>query len=262
MVRLSVLASGSKGNGYLLETEKSRVLIDPGIRCKQILDHLSRLAISLESITAVFITHEHADHVAGLPVLLKKLPLPLYCNTLTWKSLKKAMGWEDKAVNWKPFESSSRFLLDEIEIESFPVPHDAADPVGLLFHHRHGTIGLLTDLGYITKLVKEKIIRSHTLILESNYDMNLLQADKKRPWSVKQRILSRHGHLSNEASSLIACDLAREGVKNLFLAHLSEDCNRVELAETTVKNKILSSKLPIPHIQAIDPAHPFLQITL
>ncbi|WP_048810083.1 MBL fold metallo-hydrolase [Candidatus Methylacidiphilum infernorum] len=262
MVSLSILASSSKGNGYLLETPNSRILIDPGIRYKKIIRHLSAMNVPVESIKAVFITHEHTDHVAGLPILLKKMPFPLYCNTLTWKALKKSMGLEDKAVDWRPFESGSRYLLDEIEIESFPIPHDAADPVGFLFHHHRGTIGLLTDLGYVTKLVKEKITPCHTLLLESNYDMDLLQADRKRPWSVKQRILSRHGHLSNEATASIACDLAKKGLKKLFLAHLSEDCNRVELAETTVKNRILSSSLPLPHVQAIDPLKPSLQIVL
>ncbi|TFE69508.1 metal-dependent hydrolase [Methylacidiphilum sp. Yel] len=262
MVSIRVLASGSKGNAYLLETEKFRFLLDPGIRFKHLAIQLANLNIPLESINGIFITHEHSDHVIGLPVLLKRIPFPLYCNELTWKSLKKMMDLKEKAVDWQPFEPGCKIVLDEIEIESFPVPHDAADPVGFLFHHSNGTIGLLTDLGYITKLVREKILSVHTMILESNHDLSLLQADTKRPWSVKQRIISRHGHLSNEATAEIAAQLVKEGTQNLFLAHLSEDCNRTDLAESTVKNKILSAGLPLPYIQAINPANPALQIVL
>ncbi len=237
MLRLTILASGSSGNASLLETEKHRWLIDAGISARRLEERLQARGVDPASLSGVFLTHEHADHSRGLRVFLRRHSLPLYCNELTWLALA-----EESKVDWRPLETAARLEWEDLEVESFPVPHDAADPVGFLFHHRTGTVGLVTDLGYATRLVLEKIGLCRVLLLEANYDPALLQADSRRPWSVKQRILSRHGHLSNESAAQIATEMARRRLETVVLGHLSEDCNRPDLAQRAIRERLEQDK--------------------
>ena len=128
-------------------------------------------------------------------------------------------------TNWRLFESGATVELGDLKINSFSVPHDAYDPVGFMFYHALGNIGFLTDLGYATKLVIERVRQARALVLEANHDLKLLQEDTKRPWSVKQRILSRHGHLSNDAAAEVAAEVVTDLMEDLYLGHLSADCN-------------------------------------
>ncbi|CAB4243683.1 putative metallo-hydrolase YycJ [Methylacidimicrobium sp. AP8] len=239
MLRLTILASGSSGNAALLEAGSRRWLVDAGLSSRRLEERLRAAGVEPSSLSGVFLTHEHADHARGLRVFLQRHSLPLYCNELTWL----ALGWQAK-IDWRRMETAVRLDLGGMEIESFPVPHDAADPVGFLFHHPAGTIGVLTDLGYATRLVWEKMSRCRALLLEANHDPGLLQADSRRPWSVKQRILSRHGHLSNQSAAEIATELARHGLQEIILGHLSADCNRPELVEETVRSRLEEARLP------------------
>ena len=129
-------------------------------------------------------------------------------------------------TSWRLFESGATLDLGDLKINSFSVPHDAYDPVGFMFYHALGNIGFLTDLGYATKLVIERVRQARALVLEANHDLRLLQEDTKRPWSVKQRILSRHGHLSNDAAAEVAAEVVTDVMEDLYLGHLSADCNR------------------------------------
>ncbi len=128
-------------------------------------------------------------------------------------------------TDWRLFESGATIELGDLKINSFSVPHDAYDPVGFMFYHALGNIGFLTDLGYATKLVIERVRQARALVLEANHDLKLLQEDTKRPWSVKQRILSRHGHLSNDAAAEVAAEVVTDLMEDLYLGHLSADCN-------------------------------------
>ncbi|VVM08319.1 Putative metallo-hydrolase YycJ [Methylacidimicrobium cyclopophantes] len=240
MLRLTILASGSSGNAALLETEKSRWLVDAGISARRLEERLRAVGVDPGSLSGVFLTHEHADHARGLRVFLRRHSLPLYCNELTWLALA-----EEKTIDWRRLETARRLELGDLEIESFPVPHDAADPVGFLFHHGTGTVGLVTDLGYATRLVLEKMSQCRALLLEANHDPALLQADSRRPWSVKQRILSRHGHLSNQSAAQIAVEMARRSLQEIVLGHLSEDCNRPELVERAIRER-MEQESPAP----------------
>jgi phosphoribosyl 1,2-cyclic phosphodiesterase len=235
MVRFTILASGSRGNCAVLETEGTCILIDAGISAKQVESRLATIGRSVQDLRAVFITHEHGDHVVGLGVLAKRHGLPIYCNRLTMESLREVVG---NYSGWQPFQTGSALTLGDIQVESFPVPHDAYDPVGFVFHHRLGSIGFLTDLGHATKLVIERVKQARALVLEANYDMPLLQRDTKRPWSVKQRIISRHGHLSNEAAAEVAVQVAGDKLEDIFLGHLSEDCNTPLLARQVVSSRL------------------------
>ncbi|WP_018292206.1 MBL fold metallo-hydrolase [Verrucomicrobium sp. 3C] len=233
MFRLTILASGSSGNAALLETGRRHWLVDAGLSSRRLEERLQAVGVEPSSLSGVFLTHEHADHARGLRVFLRRHSVPLYCNEMTWLAL-----GEEAMIDWRRLETASRLELDEMEMESFPVPHDAADPVGFLFHHAAGTVGVLTDLGYATRLVLEKMSRCRALLLEANHDPGLLQGDSRRPWSVKQRILSRHGHLSNQSAAEIAAEMARRGLQEIILGHLSADCNRPELVEEAIRNRL------------------------
>ncbi|HSI84322.1 MAG: MBL fold metallo-hydrolase [Candidatus Methylacidiphilales bacterium] len=235
MLSFTILASGSSGNCAFLETENARILVDAGISCRQIDTRLSAIGRQVSDIDAVFITHEHSDHVCGLATLAKKRNMPVYCNKLTAQCLKPLMP---DFTNYILFDTGATLKYCDVKVETFAVPHDAYDPVGYAFQHKLGRIGFLTDLGYATKLVVDRVKRSRALVLEANYDMGMLHADTKRPWSVKQRIISRHGHLSNEAAAEVAAQVATAGLEDIYLGHLSADCNKPELARQAVQQRL------------------------
>ncbi len=241
MLRFTILGSGSSGNCAFLETEGARVLIDAGFSGKQINERLQKIGRSLHDVQAVFITHEHSDHVMGLPVLTKRHGIPVYCNRKTADALRPDLA---AYQGWRFFDTGQSVPFGDLTIDTFAVPHDAYDPVGFVFHHKLGSVGFLTDLGYATKLVLERVRCSRALVLEANHDLHLLQEDTKRPWAVKQRILSRHGHLSNDAAAEAAAQLIHSGMEDIYLGHLSSDCNRPELAVKTVRDRLERDSLP------------------
>jgi phosphoribosyl 1,2-cyclic phosphodiesterase len=235
MLRFTILGSGSSGNCAYLETDDVRLLVDAGFSAKQIELRLNSIGRSITDVQAIFLTHEHGDHVCGLPVLAKRHDIPVYCNRLTAKCLHPQMPGFSR---WRLFESGATLELGDLKINSFSVPHDAYDPVGFMFHHALGNIGFLTDLGYATKLVIERVRQARALVLEANHDLQLLQNDTRRPWPVKQRILSRHGHLSNDAAAAVAAEVVTDGLEDLYLGHLSADCNSPQHARDAVSRKL------------------------
>ena len=189
------------------------------------------LGKSMDDISAVLLTHEHLDHVAGLPVLANRHHIPVYANQLTAECLQPMVP---KYKGWHFFETGSVIELGAMRVETFSIPHDAYDPVGFVVHAGALSAGFLTDLGYATRLATERVSHVDMLLLEANYDLQLLRQDSRRPWAVKQRIMARHGHLSNDAAAAVAEQVVSDRLKHLFLGHLSEDCNTHELAETAV----------------------------
>lgn len=233
--RLTILASGSSGNCAYLETEDTRLLIDAGLSGRQIRQRLLAIGRTPENLNGILITHEHTDHTQGLGVIAGKLGIPVYCNRLT----KEAVATQFQApLNFRLFATGSAFDLGDIGIDTFSVPHDAHDPVGFLLRTNHGNIGFLTDLGHATRVVIERVRASHALVLESNHDVKMLQDDTKRPWATKQRILSRHGHLSNDAAAKVATEIVTSDLRHLYLGHLSSDCNRPALARDVVSRAL------------------------
>jgi phosphoribosyl 1,2-cyclic phosphodiesterase len=249
MLRFTILGSGSSGNCAYLETDDTRLLVDAGFSARQIETRLHALGRSLADVQAIFLTHEHGDHTCGLPVLAKRHHIPIYCNRLTAESLQPELP---AGTPWRLFESGATLQLGDLQINSFPVPHDAYDPVGFMFHHRHGNIGFLTDLGYATRLVIERVRPARALVLEANHDLHLLHADSRRPWAVKQRILSRHGHLSNEAAADVAAEIVTAGLEDLYLGHLSPDCNTPAHARAAVGTRLADHGHP--HVRLHDTA--------
>jgi len=252
MLRFTILASGSSGNCAFLETEGAQVLVDAGLSGRQIEERLQDLGSTISQIQAIFLTHEHSDHVSGLPVLARRHNIPVYCNRLTAACLQPNLnGYQ----NWRVFETGASMTHEDLTVETFPVPHDAYDPVGFVFCHALGNIGFLTDLGHATKLAIERVRRSRALVLEANYDLKMLHEDTRRPWAVKQRILSRHGHLSNEAASEVAAQVVPGGVEDVYLGHLSADCNSPALARETVQKRLDNDGVSFVRLHETAPDH-------
>jgi phosphoribosyl 1,2-cyclic phosphodiesterase len=226
-VRLTILGSGSSGNCAYVETDETRVLIDAGFSLRQIRQRLASIGRAPENLTGILITHEHADHIHGLSVMAEKLRLPVYCNRATREAIERQLAIR---LDCRLFATGASFEVGDIAVETFTIPHDAQDPVGFLLRTSEGTIGFLTDLGHATKLVLQRVRAANVLVLESNHDVKMLQDCPHRPWSLKQRILSRHGHLSNEAAAEAAEAIMSADLRHLYLAHLSRQCNRPELA--------------------------------
>lgn len=245
-VRLTILGSGSGGNCAYLETEEVRILIDAGFSGRQIRERLAQIDRTPETLHAILITHEHSDHIQGLSTIGAKLQIPVYCNRFTQEAIDHQLKVKCRC---RLFQTGAAFDIGDVHIETFPVPHDAQDPVGFLIRTSSGNFGFLTDLGYATKLVVERVRQANVLVLEANHDMKMLQDDRHRPWSVKQRILSRHGHLCNDAAADVAAEIVTAELQRLYLGHLSRDCNRPELAFRTVSERM--QKIGATHVEIL-----------
>jgi phosphoribosyl 1,2-cyclic phosphodiesterase len=249
IVKFCVLASGSSGNAALLATEKTRILVDAGLSMKELGRRMSAIGENLEDVDAILVTHEHSDHVAGLPVLARRLKKndrlkPFY---LTHRTA-PAIDWDGSVPVLEPFQSGAKFQIGDIEVQSFGIPHDAIDPVGFCFEAQGVRIGVATDLGYIPDSVKFHLRRVHVLLLEANHDVEMLKVGPY-PWTVKQRVMSRVGHLSN----LVATDFLMEELDtctaHVILGHLSEHNNHPEIVRDAASRALflrgLSASLSI-----------------
>src|SRR5437762_7068781 len=227
-----MLGSGSAGNSALVSTEHCRILIDGGLSARQIVVRLEQCAVAPEQLDGLLLTHEHGDHVCGLEVLCRKFAIPIYCNAQTAEAI-RCFGLGEH-TNWRIFRTGTEFSICDILVQNFPVPHDAVEPVGYAFHAGNRGLGFITDLGYPTKMLIERLREVHALVIETNHDEKLLQSDPHRPWPVKQRIMSRHGHLSNAAAASVLEQLLPGKIERVVLGHLSRDCNTPALALRTV----------------------------
>src|SRR5436190_8491030 len=232
MFSLTMLGSGSAGNSALVATDHCRLLVDGGLSARQLILRLAQCGIKPNELDGVLLTHEHGDHVCGLEVLSRKFEIPIFCNALTAEAIRYGSLGEHR--QWRIFRTGSSFSICDITVESFPVPHDAVEPVGYTFHAGGSALGYVTDLGHATRLAVERLRQVQTLVIETNHDEKLLQNDPHRPWPVKQRIQSRHGHLSNSAAAAVITQLLSGKIARVVLGHLSRDCNTPELACGTI----------------------------
>jgi phosphoribosyl 1,2-cyclic phosphodiesterase len=221
-----VLASGSSGNSAFLATSKTRILIDAGLSVRDLARRLAEIGEKPEDLDAVIVTHEHSDHIAGLARLVrycakKKKHLPVYLSRLTAPTI----DWEETvAPPVEQFQAGSGWVIGNVTVQSFTIPHDAVDPVGFCMHAEGVKIGIATDLGYMPDSIKIHLRRSQVLLLESNHDVDMLRVGPY-PWSVKQRVMGRRGHLSNNLTcEFLETDMDK-GVQTLILGHLSEHNN-------------------------------------
>lgn len=257
--RFTILASGSSGNCAFLETDEARLLIDAGLTARQIRRRLLGIGRTPENLSGILITHEHSDHIQGLAVLAARLQIPVYCNRLTQEAIAAQL---QVPLDYRLFATGASFEIGDVSVDTFSVPHDASDPVGFLIRTAAGNLGFLTDLGHATRLVIERVRPSHALVLEANHDVKMLQDDTRRPWATKQRILSRHGHLSNDAAAQVAAQIASAELQHLFLGHLSADCNRPDLAHRAVTASLENIGARHVRIEATSPDTPCPTLTL
>lgn len=236
MLRISVLGSGSGGNSAVVFTENTRLLVDAGLSAKQLHLRLAQVGVAAESLDAILVTHEHGDHVRGLDVFCKTVDVPIYTNAMTREVLVSSILTEPKS--WKLVRTGGAFSIGDIETRTFQVAHDATEPMGFVFSDGDSSIGVISDVGYVTNLMRDHLRAVNLLFVEANYDEMMLQNDTKRPWPTKQRIISRHGHLSNTQTASFLCDIAGPHLRRVILGHLSQDCNEAKLAASVMTEKL------------------------
>jgi len=238
-LRFTILASGSTGNATIVQTDDVTLLIDAGLSARKLEERMRERGIHAADIDAVFVTHEHADHVNGLGAFARKYELPVYANEATWAAMERQTAGIPDA-NRRTIATGGEIEFGGLVVRSYPVSHDAAEPVGYCFLEGDCKLSLVTDLGYFSDKVKEAVIDSDVVVLEANHDVEMLRMGRY-PWNVKRRILSDVGHLSNDAAGEALAELMTDRTKRVYLAHLSLDHNMQDLARMTVES-ILESR--------------------
>jgi phosphoribosyl 1,2-cyclic phosphodiesterase len=228
-----MLASGSRGNCAVVASACTRILVDAGISCRETFKRMRVLGEDPLALSAIVITHEHSDHVYGLAMLAKKLRIPVFMTGATHQAWARAQrnekGERPRLDKFEAFEAGHRFQVGDIEVRPFTIPHDAADPVGFTFSAEGAKVGFVTDLGCLQANVKDSLKRCDVLVIESNHDLEMLRVGPY-PWSVKQRVLGRVGHLSNLALADFLTDDYDNNAAFVVLAHLSQENNHPEIA--------------------------------
>jgi phosphoribosyl 1,2-cyclic phosphodiesterase len=232
-VRVCVLGSGSRGNSTLIATERTRLLIDAGFSKKETYKRLAEVGETADGFDAIVISHEHSDHIKGLVSLALDLKVPVYISGST----REVILWDPRLNSFEPFSAGSKFTIGDIEVTPFAIPHDAADPVAFTFSAQGIKVGVVTDLGYIPEVVKQHVHGCHCLVFESNHDLEMLKVGPY-PWYVKQRVMSRHGHLSNNATAEFLGGDFDGSAQVLVLAHLSENNNHPEIARMSAEEAL------------------------
>ncbi len=249
MTKLWILGSGSAGNAIYFSSPNARILIDIGLGPRQLAGRLGQIGASPNEIDAVLISHEHTDHIRGLKLLGREEFRGAFCyaNRLTAQAIHGAIG--SLPDNIRLFSNGDPFTVADVTVNPFSVLHDAIDPVGFEITCNGLKVTVATDLGFVTGLVRERMKGSDCVVIEANHDENLLKQDVHRPWSLKQRILGKTGHLSNESAGRLLAEIAHQGLSKVVLAHISRDCNTPALARTAARKHL--SKAGLAHIPII-----------
>ena len=231
---LCVLASGSKGNVCYIANNSSAILVDAGLSGKEIDKRMQLKGLSIKKLTAIVVTHEHIDHIRGVGVLARRFNLPVYINNKTYLAALNKIG---KVDDIRFFKSGDCFFINKLHIHPFSISHDAQDPVGIKISYNKKSIAIATDLGVSTTVVQEHLKGCDIIVVEANYDLVMLQ-NGSYPWSLKQRVKSRIGHLSNEESARLIMDVKTSNLKHVVLGHLSYENNTPVKALSLINDRL------------------------
>lgn len=240
MLTLTTLASGSSGNCALLSDGETHLLLDAGISCRRICTALTALKIAPESLAGVLITHEHSDHISGLATLHKRFRLPVYTSPGTARQLCYRIAALEDVV--RPCPPGNSFTVGGLDVETFPISHDAAEPMGFAVSSGERKAALVTDLGVVTEAVRRGMAGARLVLVEANHDVEWVRSGPY-PYYLKERILGRQGHLSNEDGGTLALGAVQDGARTVVLGHLSRENNTPQRAFDAV-NTILSAYGP------------------
>lgn len=245
MIKYCSIGSGSCGNCHFVGYKDTNILIDAGLSGKRISDGIKDIGEDAEKLRGIFITHEHSDHIKGAGIVSRKYNIPIFANIETWRSMKEKLGKIEKE-NMIVFENDRNYSLGDLIIRPFSIEHDAANPVGYNLCANGGSekISIATDIGIITENVRRNLYRSKLVVLESNYDKNMLMAGSYS-YALKRRVMSDVGHLSNDEAGKFCVDLIKNGTDRILLAHLSKENNFPELAYETSKGILKENQMNI-----------------
>ena len=241
MLNFCSLYSGSSGNSLFVESENTKILVDAGMSCKKIEEALNSIEVNPSSINAILVTHEHADHIKGLSTISRKFDIPVFATKETFNAMPKQTE-KISEKNIKFFNPNEKFFIEDLEVLPFSIPHDAANPCGFnIIKDNNTQISIATDIGHMTKAIVDKLEGSKFILLESNYDTEVLKCCAY-PFKLKSRIASENGHLSNTMAGKTITYLTKNGnLKTAMLGHLSKESNFPALAYQTVVDELISN---------------------
>lgn len=243
-LKFSVLASGSTGNAFYIQSNEHRFLVDAGLSGKQMDQHFESIGVDPSTLSGILVTHEHSDHIKGVGIFARKYRLPIYANEKTWQAMEGKLG--KLTIDQKfHFSTGATQTFGDMDIESFRVSHDAAEPMFFTFRSNGAKVALVTDLGYVSERIKKTVEGADAYIFEANHDVEMLRMSHY-PWSVKQRILGDLGHVSNIDSGLALADVIGNKTERIYLAHLSQDNNMKDIARMTVNQVLQERGIDIP----------------
>jgi phosphoribosyl 1,2-cyclic phosphodiesterase len=240
-MQICMLASGSRGNSIYVSDGETSVLVDAGLSGIEIERRMKSRDLNVDDIDAIIVSHEHSDHIQGVGVLARRYNLPVYISTETYNTASAQLGTIQQINN---FSCGSEFNIKGLTIRPFSISHDASDPAGFTLGYNGQKIGIATDLGVATAMVREHLKDCRCLILEANHDLRMLE-DGPYPWPVKQRVKGRTGHLSNESSRELLMDVIHNQMTHVILAHLSETNNTSEKAFQVVTEHLQDTRLNV-----------------
>jgi len=255
VIRFSLLGSGSSGNALLVVSPTCKILIDAGLSLRQLHLRTELVGETLEGLSAVFVSHEHIDHVSGLGTLARRLGVPVYATPKTLERMPATVG---ELPRVEPFEAGDTLHVDGLTLTTYSVCHDAADPVSFVVESHQGKLGIASDLGRVSQLVKSRLQGAHALILESNYCPDMLRKGTY-PAALQQRIRGNYGHLSNSDMNSLLADLLHDELHYVVLAHVSEENNTVDLARTMAARVLKGHRAEL-HVAARHEPTPLFEI--
>ena len=241
MFNFCSLYSGSSGNSLFVQSENTNILVDAGESARKIENALSSIDVDPKNLNAILVTHEHIDHVKSLGTLSKKYNIPVYATKETWEAMPDQAAKIDSSLQ-NTYNPSEKFKIGDLTINPFSISHDAANPCGFSISTKNKQMSIATDLGYVSKEVSSALEKSSFVLLESNYDPEILKFSRY-PYSLKKRISGEYGHLSNSDAAKLVVQLAQKNLKNVMLGHLSKENNFPELAYKTVADELINAKI-------------------